>query len=501
MTNYLLEGGTLYGCRDADSILLGDGRILAVGHRNDLLARPSAFTARCRRVSLDGRLVIPGFIDAHTHFLQTGLIASGRQISLVGLTRHDTLQALASAAERRTEGEWIVARGWDESSWNPSGYLLQHELDQIGPGHPVAAIRIDGHIMVLNSLGASRFPAQIEYLPNGEAPGVVREEAVFEFGRAMLAASPSHELDEAFGAAARLAYSLGITSVHAMAPREEVAVYRRVREQELIRVNVCPEPPAIDELANEGIKTGSGDEWLRYGGVKLFADGSIGAANAAVGEPFIGRTCGRLNHSDNDVREFIASCDQAGWQTVIHAIGDRAIEQVLAAHEAVGSTPRLRHRIEHYELPRSEHLVRTKRIGIWLCMQPNFIGQWSGPASLYVERLGETRDRRSNPLREILDAGISVGFGSDGMPMSPLYGVRSVVRAPYREQRLRFDEAVDAYTHGAAALSHEESIKGTLTTGACADLAVLSGMASEPEQIDDLRIDATFLGGELVFER
>jgi len=498
----LLENGVVYGHPAADAILLREGRILAIGKSHDLRGRFNV-SARSRVFPLDGRMVIPGFIDAHTHFLQTGWVASGRVISLVGLSREEAVEAISAAGTRQPDGEWILARGWDESSWASPVYLSQQELDRAAPRHPVAAVRVDGHIMVLNSLGTGRWPPEIERpLHDGEEPGVVREEAVFAFGRAMEAGLGPRMQDRAFQAAAEFAHSLGITSVHAMASPWDVDVYRRVCERRLIRMNVCPERPAAAALTAKGIRTGSGDEWLRYGGIKLFADGSIGAANAAVGEPFIGRTRGRLNHSDEDVQEFIADCDRRGWQTVIHAIGDRAIEQVLAAHEAVGSTPDLRHRIEHYELPQEPHLARTEALGIWLCVQPNFIGQWSGPDSLYVERLGDSRDRKSNPLRAILDAGIHVGFGSDGMPMGPLYGIRSALQAPYPGQRIGFDEAIAAYTQSAAALSHEEHIKGSLDEGKRADLVVLSSSDAVASMLaGEVKVDATFLDGELVFER
>ncbi|MBN1859305.1 amidohydrolase [Candidatus Bipolaricaulota bacterium] len=500
MKTLLLECGRIYGHPGADSILVGNGRILAIGDHIELRGGRSG--SCCHKVALDGRLVIPGFIDAHTHFLQTGRVASGQQISLVGLTRDGVLEAIRAAGERRSEGEWVLAGGWDESQWNPRRPLAQQELDRAAPHHPVAAVRIDGHVMVLNGLGMSRFPPGIEHSLDGHEPGVVREEAVFAFGRAITRSSTVEEQDRAFDAAVELARPLGITSVHVMTTQEEVAVYRRGCERRRIRVNLCPERPALETLISEGVRTGAGDEWLRYGGVKLFADGSIGAANAAVSEPFINGTCGRLNHSDEEIRGFIGACDEAGLQTVIHAIGDRAIEQVLAAHEALGSSRYLRHRIEHYELPTGEHVERTKEIGAWLCVQPNFIGQWSGPGSLYVARLGEARDRRSNPLRAILVAGIGLGFGSDGMPMSPLYGIRSTLQAPYREQRLSFEEAVDAYTRGGAALSHEERVKGTLAVGMFADLVVLSATeTATAESMDDLEVDATFLNGELVYER
>jgi len=168
----------------------------------------------------------------------------------------------------------------------------------------------------------------------------------------------------------------------------------------------------------------------------------------------------------------------------------------------VGTDRALRHRIEHFELPRRMHLARARRLGLCISMQPNFIGNWSGPGSLYVDRLGAKRDWESNPLRRVVDEGLPLAFGSDGMPVSPLYGLHWAVNGPYPGQRLTVDEAVDRYTAWGAWFGFDEEVKGRIEPGLLADLVVLDEDPTlRPERIRERRVEMTFVGGERVYER
>jgi len=306
----------------------------------------------------------------------------------------------------------------------------------------------------------------------------------------------------ALAAAADLCHRLGVTSVHTMSRLHNVPALMDGREVRRLRVTICPEVASFDRLEAVGLETGFGDSWLRFGGIKIFADGSIGAQNAALSEPFVGGGTGALNHDDAELRSMIRTAAAAGWQTVIHAIGDRAIEQVLDAHEAVGSDSELRHRIEHFELPREGQLRRVRDLGLWISMQPNFIGNWSGPRSLYVDRLGADRDRASNPLRRVVDEGLPLALGSDGMPISPLYGLHWAVNGPYPAQRLTVEEAIDRYTAGGARFGFEEAVKGRIESEMLADLVVLDeNPLFHPDRIRERIVEMTFVGGELVYER
>jgi len=237
--------------------------------------------------------------------------------------------------------------------------------------------------------------------------------------------------------------------------------------------------------------------------VKLFADGSIGAGNAAVSIPYVDTgENGALNYTDDELLSFLRRAEEADLQTAIHAIGDRAIEQVLQAHARIGTSPELRHRIEHFELPTGEQIERANDLGLCVSMQPNFVFNWSGPGKMYKRRLGKARDARIDPHRLVLDAGIPLAFGSDCMPISPLYGLHAAVNAPHPEQRVPLEEGILAYTRAGAYLSHEEDLKGAIAPGMFADLVVLEGdPRTVPEGISALSVEMTFVGGELVYKK
>jgi predicted amidohydrolase YtcJ len=492
----ILQQGSIYGHPDADVLVVERDRILAIGRTGEL---PSWLTEATDAESIDlgGRVVLPGFVDAHIHLLHTGLVESGWRVDLASLSRSEVLETLAQAAKDR-DGNWVVAYGWDESRWRDRRFLNRCELDKVAPRSPVLAIRLDGHLLTANSLAMERIPdAAPESLIDREA-GHLREMAVSEMTESVRPDQAA--VTESLDAAARLCHRLGITSVHTMTRLDNFGAFLARRAQRRLRVFFCPEVQSFSKLSAIGLRTGYGDDWLRFGGVKMFADGSIGAGNAAVSEPYVGGGRGALNHSDEELRCWVDRADRSGWQTVIHAIGDRAIEQVLRVHETLGTDATLRHRIEHVELPVERQLMRAKQIGLHLSMQPNFIANWSGPGGLYIARLGEERDRKSNPLREIYDAGIPLAFGSDGMPPSPLYGLHGAVNGPYPGQCLTVEEAMDCYTANGARFAFEEDWKGRLRAGHLADLVVLDqDPGRDASQIMHRRVVMTMVGGQLVY--
>ena len=490
----ILHNGSVYGYSGVDAIVLERDRIGAIGRSEELLP---GLPEGAEHIDLRGRIVFPGFIDAHIHLLHTGLVESGWRIGLMDLSRAEVLDKLAQAAKDRT-GEWVVGYGWDESHWKNRQYLSKAELDEASPTTPVLAIRLDGHLLAANSVAMERIPDTApEDLIEREA-GLLREKAVTEMTGSVCPDSTT--VAEALDAAALLCHRLGITTVHTMTRLDYFEAFMMRRQQRQLRITMCPDVRSFDKLLAVGLKTGYGDAWLRFGGIKMFADGSIGAGNAAVSEPYIKGGLGKLNHEDVVLRGWVETADRAGWQTIIHAIGDRAIEQVLRTHEDLHTDPSLRHRIEHFELPQESQWERVKQAGLYVSMQPNFTANWSGPNSLYVDRLGLERDRMSNPLRPIHDAGIPLAFGSDGMPPSPLYGLHGAIHGAYPGQRLTIEEAIACYTEGGARFAFEEDDKGSLQPGKLADLVVLDqDPGLDPDHVSDRSIEMTFVAGELVY--
>jgi predicted amidohydrolase YtcJ len=495
----ILYNGAFYGHPGADCMVVVDDRIAAIESGG---ASPGE-SADAEWVDLRGGAVFPGFVDAHVHVFEAGLAELGWRLDLAGKSREESVAALADAVSVRGAGAWVLGGGWDESSWADKRPLGRKDLDRISSSSPVGAVRVDGHLLVLNSaaLGAAReilSDKRYRGLVDG-GRGEVREEAAW---RVLESLEPdSTTLADAFSAAARLFHRHGVTSVHGMMPRARAPVVLGAGGRERLRVTVFHRVDAAEKIADIRDEERFDGAWIRFGGVKAFADGSLGAGTAAVSEPYVDGGTGTLIHSGEEIRSIVRACEARGWRSAIHAIGDRAIGQVLEAHAAVGSSPGLRHRIEHFELPAAEQIERAVDLGLCLSMQPNFTGNWSGPESMYERKLGRRRDEKSNPLRRVIDAGAAVAFGSDGMPVSPIYGIHWAVNASYADQRIGAKEAIDAYTKGGAHFAFEENDKGRLEVGALADFVVLDEDPQiAPERIEQRRVLATYVGGSLVYE-
>ena len=495
----VLRNARFYGHPAAESVVVREGRIEAMGS-------PVAGEDSMASLDLRGGFVLPGFVDAHVHLFHTGLNEIGWRIDLSGLSREEALGRLAEASTARGPGEWVIGSGWDESGWADPAYLSRTELDRVSSKAPIAAVRMDGHLLVTNSAGLQRAEDSLDPVYRDwidAASGEIRETAVW----ALLDGIRPDEatLVEALSGAAAVCHREGITSVHTMSHARDMATLMARRGKDRLRIVACPPISQLPEMRAVGLQTGFGDSWLRFGGVKIFADGSIGARNAALTRPYRGGgpgDVGELNHSVDELAAMIGDADGAEWQTVIHAIGDRAIDAVLDAHEQVSSRPALRHRIEHFELARPEQIVRCRDLGVSVCMQPNFIGNWSGPGGMNERGLGADRDAASSPLRRVLDDGLPLAFGSDGMPISPLYGMASAVDSPYAGQRITVDEAIDAYTSGGARFACEETMKGSLEEGMAADFVVLDEDPATAEGgVSGCGVVMTIVGGTKVYDR
>ncbi len=486
-----LINGRVWGHPDCDAILVRGSLVAAIGRSAEVARDIETIDAR-------GGSILPGFIDGHTHLAHSGLVESGWTLDIAGCERDEAVDRIRRAARARTAGEWLTAYGWDESRWSPPNPLRQADLDRAAPGVAVAAIRVDGHLAVLGSAAAKRArPALARETTFFDAStGEVREEAVDAVRR--LARPDAGTWRDGLLAAARACHRVGITTAHAMSDLDDPQDLLERATSLRLRLVVHPPAERLQSLIELGIATGDGDAWGRWGGVKLFADGSVGARNAAFSRPYRGGGRGRLNRTLRDLTGRLWAADHAGWQTLTHAIGDRAIARVLSAHRRAATNPGRRHRIEHCEFPTAPQIRAMRALGLAICVQPNFIGNWSGRGLLYETALGGRRDAACNPLRAWLAAGIPLGFGSDGMPLSPLYGILSAVRAQHPGQRATLVEAVDGYTVGAAGLSDGLPSSGTLAVGSPADLVVLDGPVDAPD-LERRAVVQTWVDGAIVY--
>ena len=468
-------------------------------------------------IDLDGRVLLPGFVDAHTHLTTVGRYLVHADLSTAD-SPDEAVDLLAEqAASLETDSsesatDWVLGYGYDESAWDDDRYLARGELDRVSTEQPVAAFREDMHVAAVNGVVLDRFADELAGVPeetvpvdgDGEPTGVLFESAI----------DPIYEAVEPGPAATREIVvaalddcaARGITGFHDMvrnshAPR----VYRDLDAAgdltARVRINYWSDHFAA--LREVGLSTNDGSELVETGAIKSYTDGSFGGRTARLSEPYADAPAetGQWVVDPDELAGAVADATAAGYQFTAHAIGDEAVDAVLDAYEADSATDpgEARHRIEHVELADDAAIERLAESGVVASVQPNFL-KWAGDGGLYDARLGERRTE-TNRYRDMLDAGVRLAFGSDGMPMDPLLGVHHAVNAPAPAQRLTVTEALRAYTHGAAYAGFDEDRLGTVEPGKRADFAVLdSSPWDDPEAIREVRVAMTVVDGEVVYD-
>jgi predicted amidohydrolase YtcJ len=495
------------GRKTVRAVAVAEGRIIALGADDDM--RKSA-PRGCDKLDLGGKTVVPGFIDSHTHFLQMGVDALNVDLFSAKSAEH-ALSLMKHAAGTTPPGEWIIGTNYRDSSWEHGRFITRKDLDGVCPQHPAVAHRICGHLSSVNSkgievAGITKDTPGAEVSKSGDLTGIVTEAGV----GALRAVTAPDEAKKRKGLrlAIKRAHSLGVTSIQDNGDMDHFGIFREAERKGRLGVRIWFNAPSdhLDALTRIGSPTGLGSEWLKLGGVKIFCDGALGARTAALSKPFSDDpgNKGMLVHTADEMEDMARRAEDAGIQLVIHAIGDEGIEVTIRSIERALARSRRRdhrHRIEHLELPRPDHLRRMRKHKIIASMQPNFIGEWSGIDGMYTERLGAERACRCNPFREVLAAKVHLVFGSDCMPFSPLYGIASAVNATYPCQRMSTEEAFACYTKEAAYASFEEASKGTVSVGKLADFAVLSpDPFRDAASLESVSVVKTIVGGEVVFD-
>jgi len=506
--------------------IIGD-RIVAVGSSAEIDAWRGSQT---HVIDASGKRLVPGFNDAHVHFVD-----GGEQLDSVQLTdatsSDEFVRRIAAFARALPNGDWIKEGDWDETKWIPAQLPTRQMIDAVTPDNPVFVYRYDGHMALANSIALklAGITAQTPDPPGGvivrdaqgNPTGALKDAAVNFVEKIIPPLSHEQRLHAARRALAYAA-SLGVTSVQHMNPnRADIAVYSELDDlgELTTRIYAAPLIDEVDDQVKIGFRRAFGDSFLRIGAVKAYADGSLGSRTAYFFDPYTDEPGNRgllseLMQPLSLMRERMMKADAAGLQVCTHAIGDRGISMILDLYQEIvqahGSADR-RLRIEHAQHMAAKDFDRFAQLHVIASVQPYQAiddGRWA------EARIGHDRASRTYAFRTFLNHGVHLAFGTDWdvAPLNPLLGIdAAVTRATldgknpagwFPEQKLTVAEAVEAYTMGSAYAEFQEKEKGSITRGKLADMVLLSDdiFSIVPEKIRDVKVAETIVGGKVVWD-
>jgi predicted amidohydrolase YtcJ len=510
----------------AEAVAIYANRIVAVGSTKDIkkLAGPNT-----RIIDAKKRLLLPGFNDAHTHFMSGGF-----QLSSVDLRDANSPQEFAARikafAEKLPKGRWITGGDWDHERWSDAKLPTKDLIDSITPDRPVFVSRLDGHMALANSLALRLAGVTRQTLDppggvivrdkSGEPTGVLKDAAQSFVWKVIPPASFEEKLAAA-SAASNYAAKLGVTSIQDVSAGTDVGVYQALldRGELKTRIYAIAPLPQWERLAQTGVRAHVGSEMLRVGGLKGFSDGSLGSTTALFYEPYrdepsTSGIAGDEMYPEGAMLKRVSEADRAGLQIMIHAIGDRANDLILSMYEQVerenGKRDR-RFRIEHAQHLRPQDIPRFARDQVIASMQPYHAiddGRWA------EKRIGKERAKTTYAFRSLLDSGATLAFGTDWTvaPLNPLFTIYAAVtrrtidgknsKGWVPEQKISVEETVRAYTFGSAYAEFQENVKGTITPGKLADLVLLSQdiFKIDPKEIENVKVVLTMVDGRVVYE-
>lgn len=506
--------------------VLGD-RIVAVGSNAEVEVWRGPQT---QVLDAAGRLLLPGFNDAHVHF-----ISGGSQLDNVQLndatSAKEFARRIGDKAKATSKGEWILGGDWDETKWNPAELPTKETIDSLTPDNPVFVSRYDGHMGLMNSValklaGVDKSTAEVPggaivRDAQGNPTGALKDAAMSYIYKVIPALSHeqrAHAVQRALAHAA----SVGVTSVQDMNPDyADIAMYAELLERGMLTTRIYAAPPIafVDDQVKIGVRHSFGGPFLRIGAVKGYADGSLGSRTAYFFEPFDDQpgNHGLLSdemHPVSRMRGHMMTADAAGIQICTHAIGDQGISMILDLYAEVtkahGPADR-RLRIEHAQHMAARDFERFDQLDVIASVQPYHAiddGRWA------QGRIGHDRASRTYAFRTFLQHGVRLAFGTDWnvAPLNPMQTIyAAVTRATlddkhpegwFPEQKLTVAEAIEAYTMGSAYAEFQEKNKGSITAGKLADMVLLNEdiTSIDPVKIRHVEVLKTIVGGKVVFD-
>ena len=512
----------------AEAVAVSGTDILAVGSAREISPYIGDGT---EVIAAEGGMLVPGFIDAHVHFLSGGSSLASVQLRDAP-TPEKFVFRVAAFARSAEPGEWITGGAWDHTNWG--GELPRRDwIDAVTPDNPVWISRVDGHMALANSLALQRAGVdadtpdvaggEIIRDANGEPTGILKDNAK-SMVEAVIPEPTERQQDAWLDAAMKYVAGHGITTVHDMFDNAGdgwagLETYRRAEARGDLVTRIYAVTPLGEwqRLKDEVDLNGRGSDWLRIGGVKGFMDGSLGSHTAAMQAPFTDRPSqsGFLLDSMDNLRAQMMGADAAGLQLNIHAIGDRAIRDLLDIFEEVseqnGQRDR-RLRMEHAQHIHPDDLPRFASQDVIASMQPYHAiddGRWA------VRVIGPQRAKTTYAFRSLIDSGARVALGSDWYvaPADPIAGIYAAVTRRTLDgrnpggwvpgQKITVEEALRGYTLEGAYASFEEDRKGMIKAGMLADMTLIDRdlTAIPPETIRDAKVLKTIVGGRVIYSR
>jgi predicted amidohydrolase YtcJ len=503
------------------AIAITAGTITALGKTRDIMRLAAPKT---EVIDLTGKIILPGFIDSHTHF--GAFSESLHRVNLSGTrTLAEALERVKSFLPKLAPGQWLSGRGWDKNIWGER-FPSRKELDTVVPDRPCALLSRCGHILWANSraLALARIThftlnppgGEIEKDHSGEPTGILKEEAT-NLIKSIRPRADKDELKRVLCEGFKVAHSLGITTVHTFSDRAEFQALAELQSEGKLTLRIHfyfeqPEDVYIKETEREFIDSRARDRWLSISGIKCYADGSLGGQTALMFEPYEGLSdnFGIGIMSEKELVEKVREAESIGLSLAIHAIGDRANSLALDAIEAKGELSS-RHRIEHAQLLRREDIPRFAKLGITASVQPcHLLGDIP-----VAEKYWGKRCRFAFPFKTLLTSGATVAFGTDAPieKLNPLRGIYAAVARQteedetevgwYPEERLTLEEAIRCYTWAGAYAAFQEEFKGEIAVGKAADLTAVREdfLTLSPREILSTEVELTVLSGKVVFRK